>query len=315
VLSIQLEDWRRRMTKRVIEISSGPLRISVKHHQLILTYPDDQQKQINTEDIGMLILDHPGVTFNVAVVNQLLDCGVSFLICGAGHLPVTWFFPVADHALQTERFRIQQGITLPLQKNLWKHIIQSKIWNQSLCLEACKKSPTDLRLLRKHVRSGDTSNLEGQAARIYWKELFGSNFRRDRDADSPNALLNYGYAILRSAIARKICSTGLHPTFGIHHRNRNNPFVLADDLIEPFRPLVGIVVYNLWESELDEINRSSKGKILGLMNQFVWIDEKNQSLQNAIEIYVNSYLESIREKKLLLKFPESLAYEIPESEE
>lgn len=128
-------------------------------------------------------------------------------------------------------------------------------------------------------------------------------------------LCSIGYAILRSAIARKICSTGLHPTFGIHHRNRNNPFVLADDLIEPFRPLVDTVVYNLWESELDEINRSSKEKILGLMNQFVWIDEKNQSLQNAIEIYVNSYLESIREKKLLLKFPESLAYEIPESEE
>ena len=263
----------------------------------------------------MLILDHPGVTFNVAVVNQLLDSGVSFLICGAGHLPVAWFFPVADHSLQTERFRIQQDITLPFQKNLWKHIIQSKISNQSLCLEACEKSPKELRLLEKHVKSGDTSNIEGQAAKIYWKELFGRNFRRDRDGYSPNALLNYGYAILRSAIARKICSAGLHPTIGIHHHNRNNSFVLADDLIEPFRPLVDAVVYELWEIELDEINRSSKEKILGLMNQFVWIDEKNQSLQNAIEIYVNSYFESIREKKLLLKFPESLAYEIPESQE
>ena len=165
------------------------------------------------------------------------------------------------------------------------------------------------------MKSGDASNIEGQAARIYWKELYGRNFRRDRDGDSPNSLLNYGYAIVRSAIARKICSAGLHPTFGIHHHNRNNPFVLADDLIEPFRPLVDAVVHDLWESGLNEIDRSSKEKILGLMNLFVWIDEKNQSVQNAIEIYVNSYLESIREKKSLLKIPESLAYEIPESEE
>lgn len=303
------------MTKRVIEISSGPLRINVQHYQLLLTFPDSTQKQLNTEDVGVLILDHPGISFNVTVLNALTQAGITLVVCGPNHLPASLFLPVSDHTLQTERFRLQQELKLPLKKNLWKEIVQTKILNQSRSLEAAGQSGEDLRKMAKIVKSGDVSNVEAQAAKAYWRKLFGNDFRRSREGEGPNALLNYGYAILRAVVGRKICAVGLHPSVGINHSNRSNAFVLADDLMEPFRPLVDALVYELWIQNRVAVDRTTKEALLGMLNRYVWIDGRNQTLQNAAEIYVGSFFESIAQKKSLLKFPDSLTYEISEGEE
>jgi len=171
------------------------------------------------------------------------------VVCDAQHLPSGLLLPLDGNSLQTERFAAQLHAKLPLKKQLWQQTVAAKILNQALHLEHHGKSAEALRRLAKQVQSGDKGNREAQAARLYWKALFeGEDFSRDRFGAPPNNLLNYGYAILRAAVARALVSSGLLPTIGIHHTNRYNAFCLADDIMEPYRPFVDYIVFEMWQT-------------------------------------------------------------------
>lgn len=257
------------MINRVIDLSENPVRLNVRNSLLVIraqprasaevasegeaaeTYRCERRRSEGEQtlplaDIAVLIASHPQVSFTQAVLSGLAAAGGIFIACDSRHMPAAMLLPLATHSLQAERFAVQAGASLPVKKRLWQQVVRSKILAQAGLLEEVSGSDHGLRPLASAVRSGDPANVEARAARAYWGALFsGSGFRRDPDGDGLNAHLNYGYAVLRAVTARALCAAGLHPGLGIHHRNRYDAFPLADDLMEPFRPVVDRVVHRL----------------------------------------------------------------------
>lgn len=223
-----------------LSLAKGQLQISLKTSGVIDTIPIDS--------LGYLILDHPQITLTHALLAKLGTYQVATVICDSKHLPISLTLPLYGHHLSQERFHHQLNAPLPLKKQLWKRVIIQKIDHQSLLLKE-KQALATYRLLQQfksEVRSGDSSQKEAQAAKHYWKALFGSAFFRDpKREDFYNLALNYGYAILRAMVARALIGSGLLPFAGIHHHNRYNPYCLADDIMEPYRPWVDRYLYHL----------------------------------------------------------------------
>lgn len=253
------------MTNRIIDLSERAVRLSVRNALLVIRFTGDpasgesgpgayrcerlgnpDETTVPLSDIAVLIASHPQVSLSHAVLSRLASAGGVFVACNEKHMPVSMLLPLAAHSLQTERLAKQASVPLPVKKRAWQAIVRAKIRAQSELLLERLESGCGLEGLAARVRSGDPQNIEAQAARIYWRELFGAGaFRRDPDSDGVNACLNYGYAVLRASVARAICGVGLHPSLGIHHHNRYDAFCLADDLMEPFRPLVDREVADL----------------------------------------------------------------------
>lgn len=275
------------MTDRVIDLSEKPVRLNVRNSLLVVrapssrepspspesagaeTYPCEQrdsgEQTLPLADIAVLIASHPQVSFTQAVLSGLAAAGGIFIVCDAKHTPAAMLLPLATHSLQAERFVAQASLSLPVKKRLWQQIVRAKILAQAGLLEEGFGSDHELRSLASRVRSGDPANVEARAARVYWSALFpGTGFRRDFEGGGLNAYLNYGYAVLRAVTARALCAAGLHPGLGIHHHNRYDPFPLADDLMEPFRPLVDRVVRGLHAagSVHPELNTAAKRAVL-----------------------------------------------------
>jgi len=223
-------------------------------------------------DIAALIVSHPQATYTHAVLPGLAAAGAIFVACNEKHLPAAMLLPLVSHSTQTERFARQAALSLPTRKRLWQQIVQEQIRARARLLQERTGKDWGLTRIALQVRSGDPQNLEGRAARIYWQNLFpGQPFRRDPEAEGLNSCLNYGYAVLRAIVARALCGAGLHPSLGLHHHNRYDPFCLADDLMEPFRPLVDRVVAGLRDQQGDQaqIDKESKKVILeGLLTRF-----------------------------------------------
>jgi CRISPR-associated protein Cas1 len=186
------------------------------------------------------------------------------VLCGSNHSPVAWLWPIAGHHAQAARMRAQLEATRPLGKRLWQVLVQAKIGQQAAVLSALGQTGSGLLLLARQVRSGDPDNLEAQAARRYWPLVFGPDFRRDRGLPGINALLNYGYTVLRAATARAVVAAGLHPSLGIHHRHRNDSMCLVDDLMEPFRPLVDLMVARLAVHGVQSVTVDAKRALAGM---------------------------------------------------
>lgn len=193
-----------------------------------------------------MIASHPQITYSQAVLAGLAEAGGIFVACNQKHMPIAMLLPLESHSTQTERFALQSEMPLPLKKRLWQEIIRAKLRAQGRLLKERTGQDWGLAMLAQQVRSGDPKNVEARGARIYWKALFGEEeFHRDYKAEGVNACLNYGYAVVRAIVARALCGAGLHPGLGLHHHNRYNPFCLADDLMEPLRPVVDRVVATL----------------------------------------------------------------------
>ncbi len=237
------------MIKRTI-CFSHPAYLSLRNGQLVVKiekYDDlpEQQATIPIEDIGIVILDHRQITLTHGVMSALLDNNASVVTCDAQHMPVGLMLPLEGHTVQQERFQKQLSASLPLRKQLWQQTIQQKIRNQALLLaELHGIEVGNMMTWANEVHSGDNTNIEGRAAAFYWSRMFPSipDFTRSRDGAYPNALLNYGYAILRAIVARALVGSGLLPVYGIHHHNRYNAYCLADDIMEPYRPYVDRLV-------------------------------------------------------------------------
>ncbi len=241
------------------------------------------------EDLGLLVIDHPQVTFSASLVSFLFQHNVTVLICDEYHHPVGSCLAYNGHTLMTAHVQAQVSATLPLCKQLWKQTVQAKIHNQYKLLERIGIVSPRLRHLIAEVRSGDTSNREAAAAAMYWKLLFspwGISFRRDRYGMAPNNLLNYGYAILRSTVAKNLVAAGLLPMLGIHHRNSLNAFCLADDIMEPYRPMVDAQVLDIMNQTNDpealELDKSIKQQLLQVLTHDVWQDGTRSPLSVAV---------------------------------
>ncbi len=245
----------------IIDIASSPTRLSVALDCLVIKCRDAPEKRLPISDIAVVIVSHPQVTYTQAVLSILAENGGVFITCGPSRMPNGMLLPLAANSTQTERFAAQTQAPKPLRKRLWQQITRSKIESQAAALEHVHGSDGGLRLLKSKVRSGDPSNVEAQAARRYWQRLFcDRKFKRNLSADDENQFLNYGYAVLRAIVARAICASGLHPTIGLHHHNRYNAFCLADDLMEPMRPLVDVAVVQLGEQLRTGDHLTSTGK-------------------------------------------------------
>jgi len=263
-----------KMIKRIVEISSARTHLSIKYSQLIIREEGKQVGSIPCEDIGVLLVDHRGTTYTHSVFTELLRCGSAIVLCGENHHPTGMLLPIESNTLQSERFRQQIEVKEPVKKRLWKQIVRAKIKHQAKLVGKDSDVYPILMLLRHKVRSGDPDNIEAQASKKFWPcFLQDIQFRRDINGLPPNNLLNYGYMVMRAAVARALCSAGLLPSLGIHHRNRYNAFCLADDLLEPFRGFVEAKVGDICERQgvPDELSQPIKAQILEVLYGLVTI--------------------------------------------
>lgn len=277
------------MIKRTISVNS-PAKISLRNSQLVLTRIDEVEniieKTIPIEDIGTLILENPRINITHGLIAALLANNVAFITCDGKFHPTGMMLNLCGNTTQTESFRHQTEASQPLKKQLWRQLIQTKIYNQASVLAACGVQVEVLHTAASNVRSGDTDNREAFAAAYYWPRLFKRfpGFIRERDSGYPNNLLNYGYAILRALIARSIVGSGLLPTLGIFHHNRYNQYCLADDIMEPYRPYIDRFVLEIVESESispDSLTKEHRMQLLTIPTLTVSMSGRNRPLMVA----------------------------------
>ncbi len=234
------------MTDRVLDISEAPARLSIRNGLLVVETGGVEKTAIPCEELAAVVIGHKQVALTQAVLGELAKSGAILITCDDKFAPAAMMLPLDGHHVQAKRFRRQAEMTGPMKKRLWQSIVQAKIRSQAFVLERTRGNDGGLRALVPRVRSGDSGNVEARAARHYWSLLFPDDgFRRHDEEDARNHLLNYGYGVLRSMTARAVCGAGLHPTFSLFHSNVHNPFGLADDLMEPFRPVIDLAVYGL----------------------------------------------------------------------
>lgn len=288
------------MLKRTLHFSN-PVHLYMRNRQLMIDFKDTltKSRSIPIEDIGLVVLENPQITLSISLIQELANEKTAIITCDHTYMPNGMFLPFEANTEQTERFRKQINVSEPLKKQLWKQTIQMKIENQAFVLEKMGLNALRLHALVNKVLSGDTSNCEGQAAAYYWKTLYGTDFFRSQEKSSPNAQLNYGYAILRSTVARALTSTGLHPSLGIFHRNKYNAFCLADDIMEPYRPIIDLLVIQILKDEpSDELTKSQKIELLKIPQLDTSIQELTRPLFHAVSITTaglyKSYIGEIR---------------------
>lgn len=251
--------------ERIVDIATDGRHLSAHRGFLVVSEDRSEVGRIPLDDVAAVIVHAHGVTWSTNLIAALASRGAVMLLCGSNHAPVAVCLPLDGHHAQNARMRAQWEAGKPLSKQLWRRVVVAKIRWQAAVLEANGVSASAFDLLARRVGSGDPDNVEAQAARRYWPLLMGNGFRRDRDADGVNALLNYGYTVMRSLCARAVVASGLHPSIGIHHANRANAFALADDLIEPFRPLVDALTVRLTARGIDQVTSEAKRAFAGLI--------------------------------------------------
>ncbi len=303
------------MIKRCVEVSGGPFHLSLRDAQLVLSKDGQEAGRVPIEDLGVLVVDHPAVTYTHGVLSAMTENNVAVIICGRNRHPAGLLLPMEGHTVQAETISLQAAIGARLKDRLWKEIISAKIANQAAALSLSGKDGGLLRTFSRQVRPGDSSNIEGRAAREYWQRLFGPQFRRGRDGAPPNGLLNYGYMVLRAAVARAVCGAGLHPSLGIHHRNRYNAFALADDLIEPFRPLVDIEALRLYEAGETTPSKNAKAGLIGTLSATVELNGRRSPLMTAIQSSAASLRRVIAGEGERLELPRPAHHGLDKEEE
>ena len=254
------------MLKRTLFFST-PFCLSLKDNQMVINTKQmpDEKRTIPIEDIGFVVLEHQQTNITLPLLNALSDNNVAVIICGNDYMPNAMLMNLDSNKTQGESFRAQIEVSEPLKKGLWKQIVEAKIRNQAALLNKLGKDGDKLKPYYSNVKSGDSDNREGIAAKIYWNELFGDNFIRSREGIEPNCLLNYGYTLLRAAVARALMGSGLLPAFGLFHRNRYNAFPLADDIMEPYRPYVDEIGYHMYTHGIDQLDKDAKSQLLHIL--------------------------------------------------
>jgi CRISPR-associated protein Cas1 len=318
------------MIDRIIEIAN-PARLIVRDSQLVIerTQTDQLSLPFTTpiSEIAVLLLAHPQVILSQAVLSRIAEAGGSVVTIDGKFLPASMLLPVQAHFLQTERFAKQMQISLPTQKRLWQEIVRAKIRAQGELLKELRGTDGGLVAMAARVRSDDAGNLEAQAARGYWSQIFNDpKFRRGSEEPNQNRHLDYGYTVLRAAVARALCATGLHPSIGLRHKNRYNAFCLAADVMEPFRPLIDRRV-SQWIVDHDAaepLGTQAKSWLIGATTSRYVFEREERSLFDILlrtanslakcvtgesrEIAIPSLLEPCREPEQRRKGPQSVRF-------
>ena len=249
------------MLGRIVEVSNDQRHLSVYRGFMVVHSTGEGRKEVGRvalDDMSALIANAHGLSYTNNLLVALAERGVPFVLCGANHNAVGMLWPIDGHHLQAHRMEAQIVCTLPMRKRLWASIVQSKLRQQAAVLAAAGVASAPLDRLAKNVKSGDSENAEAQGARQYWPLLMGAMFRRDREADGTNAMLNYGSTVLRAATARAVVAAGLHPSIGLHHSHDNNAMRLVDDVMEPFRPVIDWTVWQLQQKGPCAVNAETK---------------------------------------------------------
>lgn len=282
-----------------------PASLSLKDQQLVIDVKDSNQIVTRPiEDIGFVVVENQMVRMTVPLLNALADNNVSVIFCDNKAMPRSMLMSLEGNTTLQESYRYQIDASEPTKKRLWKQIVESKIRNQAALLNRVGKDGEQLKPYYMNVKSGDSDNREGGAARIYWGKLFDKGFLRDREGDAPNSLLNYGYAILRAAVARALVGSGLFPAFGLFHRNRYNAYPLADDMMEPYRPFVDEIVYRLHiDKGVEELDKASKAELLKVLTADVVMGKNLRPLQIALSMTTASLLKVFKGEESKLTLP------------
>ena len=287
---------------------ANPARLSVQQEQLIIEQAE--KIAIPLEDISSVLIESPQVTLTAYAAAAMANHGITVFMCDEKHLPSGQILPINQYCRQRKMLMAQYEMGKPLQKQLWQQIVSQKIWNQSECLRLTKKPDwEDLRQMAGKVLSNDSDNREAVAAACYFPALFGIGFSRGSD-DPRNAALNYGYAILRGAIARNLVVHGLEPCIGLHHRSELNNFNLADDLIEPFRPIVELYVLQNFSEYDNVLSPRQKAGLFNLTNYLVKQAGRRYRVMLSIDRVCTALTNSIIEQKNLLELPELIPLEL-----
>lgn len=293
------------MIRQVILLST-PYRLSYRNGQMIMEQ-EDTYRTIPVEDLGIVMVEHPQTVLTVPLLNVLATNNVAVIFCDQQHMPSSLLLPLVGNSTQSQTYRLQLEATEPCKKQIWKQLITAKIRNQASVLTLFGKDGTVLKTYSQTVRSGDTDNREGAAARLYWQTLMGRSFVRAREGECPNSWLNYGYSILRAATARALLMSGLLPVLGVFHHNRDNPFPLADDIMEPYRPFVDEVVYRIFtrsKTASPSAEAIPKTDLLNLMYADVSIGKETHPLQTALSLTTASVAAYLKGETTTLKLPE-----------
>ena len=303
----------------------NPAYLSLKNGQMLLRLPEvehaenlpesfkrEAQRTFPIEDLGVVILDHRQITITQGLLERLMENNVAVITCDSARMPAGLFLPLDGHTLQSERFRTQIECSKPLRKQLWQQTVQAKIMNQANVLKRlvpeCETG--NMAAWVDEVRSDDADNLEGRAAAYYWRNLFPEipDFVRGREGEPPNNLLNYGYAILRAVVARSLIASGLLPTLGIHHHNKYNAYCLADDIMEPYRPVVDTMVKEIIAENLpwrcEDLSVELKRQMLSVPTRDVKISGKQCVLAAAVDITTTSLLKCYAGEARKIIYPE-----------
>ncbi len=297
------------MITRSIYIGN-PAYLKLKDHQMYIMCPETKEVKgkVPVEDLGLLMLDHFQITVSHQLIQKMMGNNVVVISCDAHHLPHGIMLPLHGHTEYSDRVKDQLEASEPLKKQLWKHTVECKISNQISVLESMKSYADPMHDYLKNVKSGDTTNMEGIAAQHYWKYLISPDFLRGRFGDSPNQFFNFGYSVLRSIVARAVVETGLMPVLGIFHKNKYNPYCLADDLMEPYRPMVDYMVMN-WlklNPDTEELTKEVKAYILGIATKDVKIDQLRRPLMVAVKSTAVSLYKCYTGEKRQISYPEFL---------
>lgn len=292
------------MIKRTITISS-PSHLSLAKGQLVIYNKErDETRTLPLEDVGYLLLENDRITLTLPLLQRCLEENLAVIVCDGKHLPAGTLLPLEGHGLAGKRVRLQTEASKPLKKQLWRQLVIAKIANQAATARGRHSDCADALLaLAREVQSGDPTNREGAAARLYWSALFGDTFIRAREGAFPNELLNYGYAILRAAAARALTGSGLTPELGLFHHSQYNALPLADDVMEPYRPFVDRMVLELVAEGSTALEKEERGRLLRIVAEEVRISGLLRPVQLALSMTTASLAACFEGKSKSLQLP------------
>lgn len=283
-----------------------PCRLSLKSLQLVYEPYEEAAITVPLEDITVIVLETTQISLTAALLSKIAEKNIVLFSCDPYHRPSAAFLPFLGHSRVAQVAYIQQNVSLPFKKRTWQRIIKAKISNHAQLLAYCGVDNSNVKRLVEQVKSGDSDNVEAYAARLYWGLLF-DKFRRDQKASDPmNVALNYGYAIVRGAIARSLVAYGLLPVFGLFHHSELNAYNLADDLIEPFRVMVDKVVKTLEKEDKFEMVMTARTKniLLSVLHSEIMLEEEQVTLLYACDVAAKTLVTAMRENDpSLLKLP------------
>ena len=292
------------MLKRSL-VFMHPAALSLRNGQMVIIrkeIPDDNLT-VPIEDIGLVMINHAMVSLTIPLLNALTEQNVAVIFCNEKGMPASMLYNLQGNTTQGETLHNQLEAGEVLKKTLWKQIIETKIKNQAALLNKMGKEGSILKPLYTNVKSGDSDNREGIAARLYWTALFGRDFIRDRNIPGINSLLNYGYSVLRAAVTRALVSSGLFPALGIFHHHRSNAFPLSDDLMEPFRPFVDEIVFELTTQDETELSTATKSRLIRVLYVDTYFSKVTRPLSVGLSMTMASLAKCYAKEQKKLVVP------------